>query len=70
MEVSPVHAENIAVIRNLKSGYLSPQYHIIFDDWFETVYADKETPPPNWDDLCASWTSLKRSLARDLSHLH
>jgi hypothetical protein len=50
--VSPVQAENIAVIQNLKSGYLSPQYHIIFDDWFETVYANEETLPLNWDNLC------------------
>ena len=50
--VSPVHAENISVIRNLKTGYLSPQYHVIFDDWFKTVYASDETPPPKWEDMC------------------
>ena len=50
--VSPVHAENIAVIRNLKTGYLSPQYHIVFDDWFETVYASDDDPPPQWADMC------------------
>ena len=50
--VSPVHAENIALIRNLNTGYLSPQYHIVFDDWFETVYASDDEPPPNWTDMC------------------
>jgi hypothetical protein len=48
----PVHAENISVIMNLKSGYLSSQYHIVFDDWLETVYVSDETLPPKWDDMC------------------
>jgi transposase InsO family protein len=39
--VSPVHAENISMIRNLSTGYISSQYHIVFDDWFETVFATK-----------------------------
>jgi hypothetical protein len=47
-----VHAENVSGIRNLKTGYLSPQYHVVFDDWFETVYASDETPPPEWEDMC------------------
>ena len=50
--VSPVHAENIAVIRNLQTGYLSPQYHIVFDDWFETVYAGEAEEPPDWEAMC------------------
>jgi hypothetical protein len=49
--VSPLHAENVALVRNLRTGYLSPQYHVVFDDWFETVYAD-ETAPDCWDELC------------------
>jgi Reverse transcriptase (RNA-dependent DNA polymerase) len=52
MGVSPVHAENVGVVRNLKTGYLSPQYHLIFDDWFETVYSSDETIPDSWDSLC------------------
>ena len=52
MGISPVHADTIALIRNLRTGYLSPQYHVVFDDAFETVYADEDTPPPQWDDLC------------------
>ena len=35
--VSPDHADNIALVRNLRTGYISPQYHIIFDEWFETT---------------------------------
>ena len=50
--VSPVHAEDISLIRNLKTGYISPQYHIVFDDWFETVYSDDDEEPPEWENMC------------------
>ena len=36
MGTSPVHAETIALVRNLKTGYISPQYHTVFDDSFES----------------------------------
>ena len=38
--VSPSHAENIALVLNNRTGYISPQYHVVFDDWFETIYLD------------------------------
>jgi hypothetical protein len=50
--VSPVHAENIILIRNLSTGYIFPQYHIVFDDWFDTVYATEEAMPPICNDMC------------------
>ena len=50
--VSPVHAENVALVRNLRTGYLSPQFHVVFDDQFETIYADADEPPRTWEDLC------------------
>ena len=52
MGVSPVHAETLSLVHNLKTGYISPQCHVVFDDDFETVYASEHEPPPNWDDLC------------------
>ena len=50
--VSPVHADNIGMVRNLRTGRISPQYHLVYDDWFDTVYASEDTPPPDWDHLC------------------
>ena len=50
--VSPVHAETVALVRNLSTGYISPQFHVVFDDDFETVYADEDEPPPQWEDMC------------------
>ena len=45
---SPLHASNVAMIRNLTTGCLSPQFHIVFDPWFETVSCDEEEPPESW----------------------
>ena len=50
--VSPVHAETVGVVKNLTSGYLSPQYHLVFDDWFETVYSSLTEQPEEWEDMC------------------
>ena len=50
--VSPVHAENIALVRNLTTGRLSPCYHVVFDDWFETCYATEDQEPSFWKDMC------------------
>ena len=49
---SPQHAKNIALVRNLKTGCLSPQFHVVFDDWFETVHSRPELPPDKWEDMC------------------
>ena len=50
--VSPLHAENVALVRNLSSGFLSPQFHVVFDDWFETCYSSADQIPPTWEDMC------------------
>jgi hypothetical protein len=47
---SPLHSSKVALIRNLVTGRISPQFHVVFDDWFETVYCDAATEtPPEWD---------------------
>ena len=40
------HFSLAANIRNLTMGYISPQYHLVFYDWFETVI-------PNGDNYIA-----------------
>ena len=47
-----MHAETVALVRNLRTGYLSPQYHVVYDDAFETVYTSDDKPPPEWEDMC------------------
>ena len=34
---SPVHARSVALVLNTETGLVSPQFHIEFDDLFETV---------------------------------
>ena len=36
---SDEHSSLVAMIRHLKTGYISPQYHVVFDDLFETVFS-------------------------------
>jgi len=46
VEMSPVHAESIGLVRNLTTGYISPQCHLVYDDWSKTVYSSLDNEPP------------------------
>ena len=37
------HSSTVALVRNLHTGYVSPQYHVVFDDNFQTVFNDGKT---------------------------
>ncbi|KAL7464587.1 hypothetical protein ACHAXS_004925 [Conticribra weissflogii] len=46
---SPHHAGNVALVLNPKTGLVSPQFHVVFNDEFSTVpHLRKGTVPPNW----------------------
>lgn len=46
------HASDVALVLNLETGNVSPQYHLTFDDKFSTVdYLRKREVPPFWEDL-------------------
>ena len=50
---SPDHASNVALVLNLATGLVSPQYHVIFDDDFSTVdFIKNKKEPTNWENLC------------------
>lgn len=50
---SPFHAGNVALVFNIKTGRISPQYHVVFDSDFTTVpFMERGEAPPNWVDLC------------------
>ena len=34
---SPLHAKNIALVLDRKTGYVSPQFHVVFDEHFTTA---------------------------------
>ena len=48
---SPVHAETVGLIKNLRTGYISPQFHVVYDDWFETVTSTEAEEPKNWEEM-------------------
>ena len=51
MGFSPDHAQTVGMIRNLRTGFISPQFHCVYDDWFETVTAPVDEEPPQWQDM-------------------
>ena len=38
MGFSAEHSSLVALVRNLETGHVSPQYHVVFDDHFHTVF--------------------------------
>ena len=51
MGVSRQHASTVGLVRNLQTGRISPQFHVIYDDDFETVRSDEESHPLIWEEL-------------------
>jgi hypothetical protein len=49
--VSSRCSSTVGLIRNLITDYVSPQFHVVYDDWFETVTADADRTPPEWEEL-------------------
>ena len=51
---SPSHAQTVALVLNPRTGHVSPQFHVKFDDFFETVGNspnDMDAPQPEWKYL-------------------
>jgi hypothetical protein len=51
MGASPLHASTVGLIRNLQTGSITPQYHFVYDDFFETVHSGEGEEPAEWGDL-------------------
>ena len=62
---SPNHARSVALVLNPRTGHVSPQFHVKFDDFFETV-CDKsmyfDAPAPEWKYL--SGFAVRKDQAR------
>ena len=50
--VSPIHARSVAMVLNPRTGLVSPQFHVVFDDNFQTLSGLRTSSVP------ASWTTL------------
>ena len=60
---SPSHARTVALILNPQTGHVSPEVHVKFDDFFETVGnspTDMDMPEPEWKYL--SGFAIKKGL--------
>ncbi len=56
---SPHHANNVALILNLTTGHVSPQYHVVYDDHFSTMDCIRiGKPPSTWPELCSTSRGL------------
>jgi hypothetical protein len=51
MGTSSLHASTVGLILNPKTNRLSPQFHCVYDDYFETVHSHTDQPPPIWEEL-------------------
>ena len=38
---SPIHNRNVALVLNIHTGYVSPQFHVEFDETFRTAHQEK-----------------------------
>jgi hypothetical protein len=49
---SPLHVANVSLIINPRTGHISPQFHVVYNDEFTTVqYLCTATVPPHWAAL-------------------
>jgi len=51
---SPQHARSVALVLNLTTGHVSPQFHVAFDPSFQTVKDSfgGQQPPSLWQQVC------------------
>ena len=62
---SSEHSSTVALVQNLHTGYVSPQYHVVFDDKFETVFNDGKSSA-DLDETCAElFISSRESYVED-----
>ena len=51
---SPHHARSVALVLNLTTGHVSPQFHVMFDPSFQAIkptYGGR-SPPSQWQEKC------------------
>ena len=64
---SSVHARNVALVLNPVTGLVSPQFHVKFDDAFETTKDDRTTQDVSmWQTLAGFNVSVRQSSGSDL----
>ena len=65
---SPAHAGSVALVLNPKTGLVSPQFHVVYDDQFTTVPNMRNlTVPSNWAQLVKNSSELVTTEQFDLT---
>ena len=41
-------ASSVGLILNPEKRTITPQFHVVYDDWFSTTYSNGPDPPPEW----------------------
>jgi inhibitor of KinA sporulation pathway (predicted exonuclease) len=54
----------VALARNLQTGSITPHFHVVFDDFYQTMYSDASEPQPNWEELII-FTSFRADIKKD-----
>ena len=62
-----LHAGSLALLLNIRTGHVSPQYHAVFDNTFSNVeHMRKGLIPGNWENLVEEHSELS---AQEISFL-
>ena len=65
---SPAHAGSVALVLNPRTGLVSPQYHVVYEDQFITVHHMRDLKvPPNWAQLVQNSSELVTTEQYDLT---
>ena len=57
---SPLHASNVGLILNPRTGHVSPQFHVVYDDDFMAVpYLRSANVPLHWAQLVEASSHLE-----------
>jgi hypothetical protein len=57
--VSKHHSATVHLVLNPATGDVSPQYHVLFDDHFSTVFSNNNFDPTVWESLVISNKELE-----------
>jgi Reverse transcriptase (RNA-dependent DNA polymerase)/GAG-pre-integrase domain len=49
---SPQHSRSVGLLLSLNTGLVSPQFHVKYDDDFETIRKDCHQPKSKWQIMC------------------
>ena len=60
--ISKHHSTTVHLVLNPSTGDISPQYHVLFDDYFSTVFSNGNFDPTVWESLVVSNKELEATI--------